>query len=358
MNKRVGVSTFCSWTSYGSICQAYAMKQKLKSLGFSSYILNDRGYPSPESKCKVVFSKNIKTTIASIIGSFYKQAIVSQYQKSNAFIKNNVDTIYYNNYAEMALNYYTADYYLAGSDQVFNPNSLRRGLFLDFVEDKSKCITYACSMGTTKVTAKSEPLFSGLINNFSTISVREADNIPILKQYNPDAQYCVNIDPTFLLNADEWRTIEKPYPIAGKYILVYPLYWDKKLNQSLKKLHRQTGLPVVGVFSAGYNRVYCNKKIYDAGVTEFLWLVDHAEAVVTSSFHGLAFSTIFEKKVCVVTNPSMPSRIENLITLLGIEKVDIENLLQSTQDKDKIRGKILEQQQLSDAYLRSVLHVK
>ena len=358
MDKRVGVSTFCSWTSYGSICQAYALKQKLKSLGFTSYILNDRGYPSPESKCKITLSKNIKGTVFSIMSSIYKKDVVEQYKKSNSFIRNNVDTIYYDSYAELAMNHYLADYYLAGSDQVFNPTNPRPGLFLDFVKDKSKCLTYACSMGTTKINPKTELRFSALINNFSTISVREEDNIEVLKKYNPDAKYCVNIDPTFLLSADEWRKIETPYNITGKYILVYALYWDNSYNKFLKKLHKKTGLPIVGVFCSGYSRVYCNKKIYDAGVTEFLWLIDNAEAVVTSSFHGAAFSTIFEKKFCTVTNPAMPSRIDNLIELLSLERTDIENVLESSQNYSNVKSKIAEQQRASDEYLREVLCVE
>jgi len=358
MDKTIGVSTFCSWTSYGSICQAYALKKKLKSLGFTSYILNDRGYPSPEAKCRIRLSKNIKLTVASILGNRYKRSIAEQYRKSNSFIKNHVDTIYYNGYADLALNYFAADYYISGSDQVFNPTTPRNGLFLDFVKDKSKCLTYACSMGTTKVNPNTEHEFSRLINNFSTISLREEDNIEVLKKYNPDAKYCVNIDPTFLLSRDEWRQIETPYNIKGKYILVYALYWDKRYNKDLKKLHKKTGLPIVGLFPSGYNKVYCNKKIYDAGVTEFLWLIDNAEAVVTSSFHGLAFSVIFEKKFCTVTNPAMPSRIDNAFKLLGLEKTDIDNLLESSPNYSDVKNKISQQQKSADTYLREILHVE
>jgi hypothetical protein len=72
------------------------------------------------------------------------------------------------------------------------------------------------------------------------------------------------------------------------------LYWDKSLNKQIKKLKKDSGYKVIGVFTSGFNRVCCDIKLRDVGVDEFLWLVDNAEAVITSSFHGAVFSTIFD----------------------------------------------------------------
>lgn len=58
--------------------------------------------------------------------------------------------------------------------------------------------------------------------------------------------------------------------------------------------------------------------IYDAGPEEFLWLVDNAKFVVTTSFHGVAFSIIFRKNFVTVTNPRAPARIQGILDLLGI----------------------------------------
>ena len=69
--------------------------------------------------------------------------------------------------------------------------------------------------------------------------------------------------------------------------------------------------------------------VQSKSVGEFLWLIDNAEYVVTSSFHGVAFSTILEKRFSAVVNEKLPSRISNLMELLDIPYVDIEKL-----DKD------------------------
>ena len=349
--KLIAVSTFCSWTSYGSMLQAYALKQTLKSLGYDSYILIDRPVPTPLTKCRVSKTRNPKLLLQQYLNRRLLPAVTKQYQKSNQFMRDNIDIIYYRGYRELALNYLKADYYLAGSDQVFNPNNPQPGFYFEYVQDKSKLLTYACSMGKPQVSPEREAVFTVRLNNFKRISVREADNIPVLQKYNPNATYQTNIDPTFLLTAEQWRAKEKAYPIEGKYILLYPLYWDKSLNKQIKKLRKESGLKVIGVFCSGFNTIECDEKLYDVGVDEFLWLVDHAEAVITSSFHGAAFATIFEKKVSLVINPDMPSRLENLSTLFDVPKCEITEVLSQNPDYTKARSAIAGERQKSLAYL-------
>ena len=356
VKKIVAVSTFCSWASYGSMLQAYALKQILKKVGYESYILIDRAVITPQMKYRIPKTLNPRALINGFLNCRLVPALNVQYLKNNRFIRENVDIIYYNSYQELALNYLKADYYLAGSDQVFNPNNPQPGFYFDYLPDKSKLVTYACSMGTTRVSSDQETVFKKLLCNFKKISVREADNIPALQKYNPEASYQTNVDPTFLLTADQWREKEKAYPIKDKYILLDPLYWDNALNKQVKKLKKKSGYKVIGVFASGFNRVFCDKKMYDVGVDEFLWLVDHAEAVITSSFHGAAFSAIFEKKVCLVSDPKMSSRLDNLAQMMNIHKCEIADVLSQNIDYTKAKYVMAEQRERSIAYLEEILN--
>ncbi|MDO9546667.1 MAG: polysaccharide pyruvyl transferase family protein [Pelolinea sp.] len=58
--------------------------------------------------------------------------------------------------------------------------------------------------------------------------------------------------------------------------------------------------------------------VIDDGPTEFLSLIEHAEFIVSSSFHGVAFLIIFKKQfyACLPTNHQ---RIASLLKILGIE---------------------------------------
>ena len=61
----------------------------------------------------------------------------------------------------------------------------------------------------------------------------------------------------------------------------------------------------------------------DAGPAEFIDLIDHAEHVVTDSFHAAVFSSILQTPLTIVHREggaSMFSRLEQLSEMLGIEE--------------------------------------
>ena len=60
------------------------------------------------------------------------------------------------------------------------------------------------------------------------------------------------------------------------------------------------------------------------GPAEFLWLIQHAESVVTNSFHGTALSVIFQKPLRVVYPTGRITRIKELL-----ERFQLTHLLLS-----------------------------
>ena len=354
MEKKVAVSTYCVWTSYGSILQSYALKRALASLGADSYVFIDEPAADPYQLTGLNGRNGLKTLITSGYLRFNRNKILSRYKKTNEFLKNNLDIAEYSDYQDLLRNIPSADFYLSGSDQVFNPLKNSPALFLDFVKDKTRCYTYACSMGETRVPSENEEVFSRFINHFRIISCREEDNIPILQKYNPNAKYFDHIDPTFLLTPQEWERIMTPYEGAPKkYILVFPIYWDLELNKKLRILHETTGIDIVTICSS-FSRVYANKRLFDVSVTEFLWLINHAEGVVTSSFHGTALSLILKKKLAAVVNPNLPSRISCLLDKLNAKTLDIENLISSDLNYDIVNHNIQKEKAKSMAYLEEI----
>ena len=66
---------------------------------------------------------------------------------------------------------------------------------------------------------------------------------------------------------------------------------------------------------------------------EFLWLFDHAQLVLTDSFHACVFSILFKKQFLVVGNKERGmSRFESLLKQFGLESrlvtsdIDLNNL--------------------------------
>ena len=133
------------------------------------------------------------------------------------------------------------------------------------------------------------------------------------------------------------------------------LYWDESCKEKIKSVKKKTGLMVCAI-ADGLSRVYADKVLYDVGVEEFLWLVDHAEYVITSSFHGTAFATIFNKKFSAIINPNAPSRIANLLQKLKLPLVDIENLPISSDFRYEVTNQLIEKEkEKSIEYLKRVI---
>jgi hypothetical protein len=209
-------------------------------------------------------------------------------------------------------------------------------------------------MGKTVINPDKRETFEKLLHNFDTVSVREQECADIISSM-VDREVEVHIDPTFLVSADDWRQYEVPYGIRGPYILLYMLYWNDSCKEKINRLQRESGLPVYAI-ADGLTGVYVYNVLHDVGPGEFLWLIDHASYVVTSSFHGVAFSTILNKKFAAVVNPSATSRIANLMRILSVPQVAIEDLADAPDfDYAAINEAIQREKEKSMQYLKKVL---
>lgn len=351
MRKKIKIITYCTWKSIGSILQAYALSSVLNSIGFE----NELWIEEKNRLRKKHNVNNYKIRVRQILELLHEKKINVAYNKRSDFINTKINIEYYINQDEFTNGLLEKDLnvYLAGSDQIWNPDICNPIYFLDFARGEH-CISYAASMGKTEITDKKSSFFLKNLKNFNFISVRERECAEVLSAYT-DKEIFVHIDPTFLINTETWRSLEHPYKVKKSYILLYMLYWDNSYKEQIVALKKRTGLPVYAICS-GISGVYADKRIYDAGVEEFLWLVDHAEYVITSSFHGVAFSIIFQKKFAAVINPASPSRIENVLNILSVPRVKIEELDHAESiDYSIISANIEKERQRSIEYLKEAI---
>ena len=347
--KKLIISTYSHWNSYGSILQSLALQEALLSLGTSprTIVFQNEEDWEPVKKLQQLTPREV---INYIYKSLHQEEIDSSRNKCLEFMKNNTNRIVYETREKLYENKPEADMYIAGSDQIWHPGLCRGDLFLDYVPKNKKKISYAASMGKLDIPQENVDKFSDLLKNFDTISVRESDMIPIISKY-VEKKIFQHIDPTFLLDAEDWRKYEKPYSIKKPYILVYPLYWEKKLNKQLKKLFKETGMPIISIQNS-WRPVYSSKALLDVGVGEFLWLIDNAEMVITSSFHGTAFSIIFNKQFIPIVNPAAKSRINSLLNTLSINYSSVLEMNKCSIDYKKVNYLILQEKKRSMDYLR------
>ena len=208
------------------------------------------------------------------------------------------------------------NYFIVGSDQVWNPHYdfvAGKCDFLTFARNNQK-ISYAASFGVNEIPYERKFEFAEYLKNFKAISVREKQGARIVEEL-VKRNAAVVLDPTLLLNENEWKQVEKKPVCSPKkeYVFVYSL-GDKtdRFKDKIKQLKEK-----YEIFDV--RSVQKNGKELPIGPSEFLYLIRNAEEVLTDSFHATVFSIIFHKKFVTFNRPglNMNSRIESLAELTG-----------------------------------------
>ena len=313
----VKIVTMNSEYNYGAMLQAYSLQETIKSLGHTVEFIDQR----KETQRKIELSRKNKEIFKNIFKIIYRKPIEKGYRNFEEFIGiQHLTKENYFDYSKLIENPPKADVFLTGSDQVWNPISLKPIHFLDFADKNAKKISYAASLGQSAIPENKINQFQKYLNSFDSISVREESSKKQLSQLT-SKEVNVNIDPAFLFNKYQWKELSRPVTgLSRPFILCYILYRPKWLNKYLTKLHKKTGFQIVLIDNSAFRQIYCNRYIRDAGPQEFLWLFNNAEMIITSSFHGTAFSALFNKKFFTIVNPAAPSRISDLTKTLHLSE--------------------------------------
>lgn len=348
--KKILISTYCHWTSFGSILQSQGLQKAIERIGAEARTITFSPEEAVPAVRKVKFHLNTGT-VKYLYQVLNKKRLELGKMLCLHYMDQNICRVVISDIESFQRELPDADVYIAGSDQIWHPALCRDDFFLSYAPEGKKRISYAASMGVLSVSEQNAKRFGHLLQNFDSISVREAEMIPIIKKYT-DKPVSQHIDPTFLISADAWRQYEKVYDIQKPYILVYALYWDRALNKQLQEMHRKTGYQIVSIQNS-IRPIYANSIVMDVGPAEFLWLVDHAKAVVTSSFHGTAFSLIFNKRFYPAVNPDARSRIDSLLKTLNVHiPSSLDKLMDYSMDYSDVNVRIEQEKARSIDYLR------
>lgn len=212
------------------------------------------------------------------------------------------------------------DFFVVGSDQVWNPKFGLPYDLLNFVPREKK-FSYAASIGAPEIPADKKALFKRGISDFDKISVREENAVKLINELTGRTPIIL-LDPVFLLNRDEWLTVaQKPLWLKEKYQRGFVLtYYLRKLPPpEVKTLAAELNLPVINLLDV------LNYDHFTVGPAEFVWLFANASLIFTNSFHGAAFSILFKRPFInrEVDNDNsgvkMASRLTSLLKLFGLE---------------------------------------
>lgn len=324
--KKVGILTLPIKSNYGGILQAYALLTFLKNNGYDAWFI------------KRHWDNTNHSISHKIIKFIYHKIII---RKFNTFINKYIypQTPIIDTQEKMKqISHQQFDAFIVGSDQIWRmkyTKGVGYNYFLDFCETESqKRIAYAASFGVDywddPTPNTSIPIVKKLLQNFNAISVREDSGVTLCKSiFNVDALHV--IDPTLLLNKEEYlhNLCINIYP--KKYLGVYILDLTNEKKEIIQTLSQSLSLPIKYLNeSSNILKPLIPQPINELikpGVKNWIKGIAEAEFILTDSFHGTAFSIIFEKQFLAIGNIERGlTRFQSLLKMLNIENHLITSL--------------------------------
>ncbi len=180
-----------------------------------------------------------------------------------------------------------------------------------------KYITYAASMGKDAITEDEKEYISEKLKNFDAVSVRESSLKNLLAPLT-DKKVEQVLDPALLAPRTIWDKLDDNVE-KGKYVLVYQVRYDPNTMEIAQHIAQQTNAKIV-ILEADVNRRNESERKSCASPEDFVAYIKHASCVVTTSFHGTAFSVIFNKPFyCLKFGDSTDVRSKSLLHSLHLE---------------------------------------
>lgn len=318
--RRIGILTIHSAVNYGSVLQAYALQKHLEADANGDTVeLIDYQPPCIMDGYSLNPLKNLSNP-----KRFLKYCVTFHDRKirNRAFREFTRDCLHlsaktYTNSQQLSRDCANWNVFVLGSDQVWNPEIVKddRAFWLEFAKTGYKA-TFSSSFGTTKVPESYRKALICALNGFQKIAVREPSAADILSGVTQPV--AVTCDPVFLLSAGQWEALaRKPKDVPDHYILLYTVERNEKLEELVREAAAYYGIPVVDLGARSNPREYIGVHSPAYGPREFLYLIRHANYMATNSFHGTAFSIIFNKRCIGMLHHSRGTRIRELAELAG-----------------------------------------
>ena len=319
---RIGILTFHRAYNYGAILQCYALQETLKNKGHEVFVIN---YKQP-------FIDNIYKPFRFIywlkallrlrpLAVIYPFGIITRIKRKTNFV------YFRNEYLQCTDDCMPSnipgdfDRIIIGSDQLWN-SKLTGGIDAVYWGNfkrvtNCKLLTYAMSTSINDLKSIANSYITRSIKNFSFLSVREE----ALSQYFQE-EFGIKtetvLDPTLIASPDIWdRFINKKYEKI-KYILIYHAGRNYKGNPNFLKekaeyLAKELDCRIIDLSSGKYKP------------EDFVSLFKYASYVVTTSFHAVAFSIIFNRPMYAYKlNDGHDSRYENILKAIHADKMLVD----------------------------------
>ncbi len=353
--------TFHHTTNYGALFQMFALHSKIKAMGHDNLVLETK-LPSSKKRKKTHNPKVIlRNMYMNYCKKIRKNEINALYKSFADFKKNHVTfTRPYTSMEDLKNNPPAVDCMITGSDQVWNMTtvpSMIPSRFLDFGDPNAIRFSFAASIENMKYTDEQKEYVKQQLQKFKGISLREKSACDFIESFTGFQTKCL-LDPVFLFDKSEWKSISKEPRIKGPYILCYQVLSNKLMQKVVNKLKKETGYPVVAICNVPFKWIRADYSFFDVSPEEFLGLYNNAACVVTTSFHGTAFGVLFNKTTYTIPKSISSNRIFDLMHLMGLDEyvvTDVKTMAKKPIDWNKVNEVIERERESSVGFLHEMM---
>ena len=316
--------------NYGNVFQNFALQEFLKDIGFEVRTIRNYSFAKRRIGGLYLIPKlliNRKAGCKSIRFMFFKWKRIKY--------STEIVTESTKNYSRLREKY---DYFFCGSDQIWNPmysfnRNWEYGL-LRFANPRQK-IAFSVSFGMPELQVSDQKIFSGDLNSFAGISVREKSGCDIVKTVS-GRNATLLLDPAMLMSKRRWSKIEKPVKrLMGKeFLCVYMLGTKNEfVLQYIDSVIKENNCILVDITDAESDYYYPSPE-------KFLWIIHNSSYVATDSFHCTLFSILYGKQFKVFRREGQShdtfDRIETLLGKFGLEKNIYDSMCPDCDSKNTI----------------------
>ena len=322
---KIGILTFHCAHNYGAVLQCYALQETLKDMGHDVEVIDYRPEYLLAPYRIFDYHRLFPAKTMQLIKNLGREFLIfnrrrKRYKAFNDFISTRLNLSGQIQGNDIPSKY---DIYIMGSDQIWNPK-ITKGFdpvyFGEFLFDKGekKYISYAASMEVNSLNEDEKSFYKKSLANFDSISVRESQLAALLQPLT-DKKIEFVLDPTLLADINIWNKIAESPNINVKYVLVYQVRINDNALRIANEIAKKNGAIVINILT--YCTPYLNRhKLQCESPERFLGLIKNAFCVVTTSFHGTAFSIIFNRPFYSISIGSYDTRVMSLLRNVGLEK--------------------------------------
>lgn len=352
----------------GSLLQSYALKKTLESMGADVEFIDikkiERDYELLGNYKQSFSGENELSGLRGKLSKLDKYAI----NRIRIRKKCDIQDAEFEEFRKKALNIEKKsdryDLCVIGSDEVFNCLSSGSWGFTSQlfgnVPEANKVITYAASCGSTTYDELSATISERIRDTFANVkafSARDKNTVEFISKLT-DKEVGENLDPVLIYNFDH-EVQSVPLPELPKHYCVIYSYYNRihttEEIQAIKNFCSKNKLTPVAIGTPQFwlkNYIVCTP-------FQCLKVFQHADFVITDTFHGTIFSAKYAKRFAVLARDSNKNKLLDLVDKIcmkahlmdSIEELDAKYGIE--KNKAEFNDCIKKEQEKSLQYLQN-----